>query len=269
MARAWALIAAALAAFALHAPAAVAAGASPLTPDQFAALAFDQHPGARLPMEAPMLDEAGRSVRLGQFFGTRPTILVLEYFHCPNLCGLVVGDLADRLDQMPLRAGADFQVLSISIDPHETPADARAAAQTLASRQRTNLAAGWHFLTGSDRAVAEIAQAVGFPYRFDAAIGQIAHPAGITLITPDGIVSRYLLGVDYSPLDLRLGLVEAARGTVAAPAARLLLLCFGYDPHTGRYSLLIQNVLRATAAATVAGLAGFILLSWKRRRGRE
>lgn len=234
-----------------------AAAQSPFVANQLESLIFHQHPGAGLPLDAPLTDESGRTVRLGSYFKARPVILVLDYLHCKTLCGFVLSDLARTLGEVPLAAGKDFEVLAISIDPRDTPADSRAArAKYLA---RNGSAGGWHFLTGSDEAVHRIAAAVGFPYLYDASAEQYAHPAGITIAAPNGKIARYILGLDYRPLDLRLALTEASRGAVSSPATDLLLLCYCYDPATGRYSAQINLAMRILGGATVVGLGVMLL----------
>lgn len=242
-------------------PAAADGVRSTISPATLAQLSFRQHPGAMLPLDAPLRDETGTAVRLGNYFGHAPVILVLEYLHCPNLCGLVTGNLLDALGGVPMRPGRDYQVVAVSIDPREGPADARADKASYVARDRR--AAAWHFLTGSAIAVKRIADTVGFPYRYDAGNNQFAHPAGIVLVSPDGKVARYILGLGYRPLDLRLGLTDAAAGTVAAPAARLLLLCYCYDPETGRYSIAVANLLRAGGFLTVLAVAVPIALRFR------
>ncbi len=244
---------------------AAAGGRSSFKASDFASLAFEQHPGAALPLDIRLRDETGQTVRLGRFFGQVPAILVLEYLRCPNLCGLVLGSLLDALGSVPLRAGRDFQVLAVSIDPREGPSDAAAARKRYAQRSRD--AASWHFLTGPQAEVERLAQSVGFPLRYDAAIDQFAHPAGVVLASPAGRISRYILGVGYRPLDLRIGLLDAAAGAVPGPASGLLLLCYGYDPETGRYTLAVTRLLRAGALVTLLALA--IPVAWMIRRERK
>jgi protein SCO1 len=239
------------------------AGHSAFTTAQLDALAFQQHPGAALPLDTPLVDENGRTISLGAFFGQRPVLIVMDYLHCETLCGFVLANLVRSLDNVPLQGGEDYEVLAISIDPRDTPAAARAAReQYLARAQRPG---GWHFLTGSEQAVARIAAAIGFPYRYDADADQFAHPAGVTVAAPDGTIARYILGLDYRPLDLRLALTEAARGTISTPATSLLLLCYCYDPETGRYSAPIAMTMRGLAAMTVLGIAAFL---WRLSRAR-
>jgi protein SCO1/2 len=169
---------------------------------------------------------------------------------------------------VPLTVGRDFQVLAVSIDPHETAADARAARARYAARGAD--AARWHFLTGPPGEVGRLAAAVGFPYRYDGSADQFAHPAGLVLLSPGGRISRYLLGLDYRPLDLRLGLTEAGAGRIASPAARLLLLCYGYDPETGRYSLAVHELLRAGGLLILLAVGIPVLrMLYRDRRGRD
>jgi len=233
-----------------------AAQQSSFTTRQLADLSFHQHPGAMLPLDTTLTDEAGQTVTLGSFFGHRPVVVVLDYLHCKTLCGFVLGDLVHTTAQVPLIPGKDFDVVAISIDPHDTPADSRAAHDQYLAR--TSRADGWHFLTGSEASVRHIADAIGFPYLYDAAADQYAHPAGITIASPDGRIARYLLGVDYAPLDLRLALTEAARGAISTPATALLLLCYCYDPASGRYTAQINTAMRVLGGATVIGIAGMI-----------
>jgi protein SCO1/2 len=180
----------------------------------------------------------------------------------------VLGGLADALTQVPMSAGRDYRVLAISIDPNETPDDAARAHAEYGARYPQQIA-GWHFLTGDPKTVRSLADAVGFPYRWDESIRQFAHPAGVTLVGSDGTVSRYLLGLSPTPLDLRLGLAEAGEGRIASPATSLLLLCFGYDPAAGRYDVSIMQATRLIGVATV-GLLGLLIgglvLAERRRR---
>jgi protein SCO1/2 len=248
--------------------AAPAAAHSTLKPGETASLAFRQHPGAPLPLDAALVDEAGRPVRLGDLFAGKPVILVLDYFHCETLCGVVLDNLAAALEHVPLAAGRDFVVVAASIDPREGPADARAAMARHRGRQTGSAdAAGWRFLTGPEASIDRLADAIGLPFRYDAAIDQFAHPAGLVLAAPDGTIARYLLGVDFRPIDLRLGLAEAARGAVAAPAAGLLLLCYHYDPETGRYDVQVQRALQVAGGLTVLGLALMVARLRGTRRG--
>jgi len=247
-------------------PAAVPGGShSSLLPADTRALGFQQRMGAALPQDVSLRDGTGRLVHLRDFFVGKPVILVLDYLRCRNLCGVVLEHTARALSLTPLAAGRDYQVVAISIDPRDGPADSREARTKYLAGLPAAAAAGWHFLTGPEASVRAVADAVGFRYRYDPAIDQFAHPAGIMIVTPRGTIARYLLGVGFRPLDLRLGLTEAARGRISSPVADLLLLCYCYDPGTGRYSFAISNTTRALCAATVLGL-GFMIFRLSRRR---
>lgn len=231
-------------------PAAVSAQA--LQPSTFASLSFRQHPGAQLPLDTVLRDETGREVRLGAAFGRRPAILILEYLHCPNLCGLVLGGTVAGLAEAHLQPGRDVEFVAISIDPHETPADAAAARGAYVKRFGAGAAtAGWHFLTGPEPAVRRIAESVGFPYRWDPKLRQYAHPAGFIIATPDGRISRYLLGLQPPPDALKQAVATAAQDQVAAPVHPLLLLCLGYDPQSGTVAAAVMRALRIVAILAV------------------
>jgi protein SCO1/2 len=243
--------------------------ASALTPSQFAGLRFEQHPGAVLPLDAQLLDEDARPVRLGDYFG-RPVVLVLEYLHCPNLCGPTLAGLVQAMARIPAATDDDFAVVVVSVDPREKPADAkRAKAEYLAEASRP-LPAAWHFLTGTAPEIARIAAQVGFRAVYDPDIDQYAHPAGVVVATPDGAVARYFPGIDYDPAELGHALRQAAANRIAAPAAPFLLLCYGYDPSTGKYNFLIGRVLQLAGSATALALGfGIYLLQRRERRIRE
>jgi protein SCO1 len=237
------------------------AASSAFSPHALAELAFAQHPGAALPADVLLRDEQDRPVRVGSFFGHgRPLVLVFDYFRCTTLCGLVLGDLAATLQKVPLTPGRDYDVLAVSIDPRDTPLDAAALKSRHLDRDPA-LAGATHFLVGDAAEVRRLADAVGFPFRFDTGIDQFAHPAGLVLVSPAGTVSRYILGIDYAPIDLRLGLVEASHGAIASPATHLLLLCYGYDPARGKYDLAVRDLLRATGAVSVLALGALVLVA--------
>ncbi|MDR3533499.1 MAG: SCO family protein [Rhodopila sp.] len=223
--------------------------------------AYDQHPGAQLPLRTLFKDGSGRVLSLGQALANRPTILALGYFHCPNLCGLVRNDLMNALGR--LDAPANYSLVVLSIDPSETPADARSAQEADAARFEP--AAGGHYLTGSAEAVRSVTDAVGLRARFDAEDRQFLHPAGLVFLTSTGAVSGYLLGLGYQPSDIGLNITRAASG-VAERALPILLLCFHYDPTTGRYTLAILRVVQLGAAITVMVVAGIVMLALHRER---
>jgi protein SCO1/2 len=253
--RRWAAI---LAAMALASPAAAAAPSS-IPAAGFASFAFVQHPGGQLPLDVTLRDDSGQPIRLGNLFDGPPVLIDFEYDRCTTLCGVMLDQITAALRALPLRAGSDYRLVAIDIDPDATPRDAShfAKAHGIDGSAMT-------VLTGDDAAIREIADAAGFPYRRDAATGQYAHPAGFIVATPGGTISRYLLGFDWRPLDLRLALTEAAEAKIGAPAEALLLFCYCYDPQTGRYDLAIGRLLEVVGTATLMALAGLIWAASRR-----
>jgi protein SCO1/2 len=233
----------------------------------FPDFAFHQHPGARLPLNTVLRSETGAPIRLGDTIGPRPAVLVLEYLRCQNLCSLVLSGAVAAMQQQKLMPGRDLDLVAISIDPRDTIADA-AAARTMYSRRFADPAAasaGIHFLIGSPADVRRIASVVGFPYRFDRASDQFAHPAGIVVTTPDGRLSRYLLGLNPPPAELREALMQAADERITPPAHPLLLLCFGYDPDPDSAVGLVMRLVRIVSLVVILGLAALILFLLRRR----
>lgn len=238
------------------------------SPPQLAGISYDQHPGRPLPESGPLLDERGMTTRLSDVAQGRPLILVLGYFHCPSLCGVVRADLFHALQKTDLVAGRDYQLIDVSIDPAESPPDAASAkAQDIARFPVAGAARGWHFLTGAAATVRALSDAVGFKERFDPRLKQYLHPTGIVFVTPGGLISSYLLGVGYSSADVRLAVTRAARGTIQAAALPILLLCYDYDESTGRYTLAIMKLLRLAAGLTVLTLGVTLFLAFRRGHG--
>ena len=224
-----------------------------------------------MPLDLEFRDEAGRTVRLKEYFGRRPVILSLVYFSCENLCPLVLEGLVKSLRPLAFNIGDQFDVITLSFDSRDTPALA-AAKKSAAIKQysRPGAADGWHFLTGDETAIRRLTEAVGFRYAYESDKEErFGHAAGIILLTPAGNVARYFYGIEFSPRDLRLGLIEASANKIGSPIDQLLLFCYHYDPATGKYSLLITNIIRLAAAATVLALATFIVLMLRRERNRR
>jgi protein SCO1/2 len=244
-------------------------------PDWPQQVGLDQRLHEFIPLDLAFVDETGKPVYLRDYFHSKPVILTLAYYDCPNLCALVLNGLLKTLRTLSLTVGTHFNVLTVSINPADTPALA-AAKQTQYTRGygRANVANadathGWHFLTGEPEAIQHLTQAVGFRYSYDATQGQFAHATGIMVLTPQGQLSRYFYGVEYAPRDVQLGLVEAAAHKIGSPIDRLLLLCYHYDPQSGTYNLAILRVLRAAGVATVVALGTCMGVMLRRERHKK
>lgn len=230
-------------------------------------LDFEQHIGAQVPRDASFINEDGDSVTLGSLMGEKPVLLNLVYYECPMLCTLVLNGVLKALRTVSLNVNKDFDVITISIDPRETPSLAKEKkGHYLKKYGRDGAEGGWHFLTGSKESIDAVAEAVGFKYLYTEETKQYAHAAGTVFLTPEAVVSRYLFGIEYAPRDLRLALVEASQNRIGNPIDKLLLYCFQYDAATGKYGLLIMNVLRLGGLATVMILAGALILMLRRER---
>jgi protein SCO1/2 len=231
---------------------------------------LDQHLGTQLPLDAMLRDETGRSVALGEFCGEKPVILNFVYFRCPMLCTQVLNGLLRSSQAMELALGKDYQIVSISIDPRETPAMAAAKKKSyVASYRRPGAEQGWHFLTADEATIEQLTQAAGFRYRYDDASDQYAHASGIMLVTPQGRISRYYYGIDFNPSDLRLGLVESSENRLGTVVDQVLLLCYHYDPATGKYGLAIARLIRVAGVSTMLVLGVFLFRMYRLERRRS
>jgi protein SCO1 len=240
---------------------------STVVPKPLREIGFDQNLDTPLPLDAEFRDESGRTVRLGAFFGEKPVALAFVYYDCPMLCGMVMSSITSSLNTIALDAGRDFEVVMVSFDPRETPPlAAKTKAEYLRRYDRPGAADGWHFLTGDQPSIERITKAAGFRYTWDEETRQFAHPAGLVVLTPEGRLSRYLFGLDYSPRDLRLALVEASDGRIGNAVDAALLYCYHYDPTTGRYGLVVMRLVRIAGAAMVVALGAFILIMVRRDR---
>ena len=234
-------------------------------PPQFKGVTFAQQLNQKLPLDATFKDEAGRTVRLGDYFGQKPVLLAFVYYQCPMLCSQTLNGISSALKVLPFTPGDEFDVVIISFDPRDTPEAANAKKQAhLLHWSVRDTAAGWHFLTGDEPAIRQVTAAAGFNYFWDAPTGQYAHVSGILTVTPDGRLSRYFYGVEYSPKELRLALVESGEGRVGSAVEELLLYCYQYDPTSGRYGLVVMNLVRLGGLLTVAFVAGFVLVMRRR-----
>jgi len=220
-----------------------------------------------VPFDATFVDEAGREVTFGQYFGTRPVVLVLAYYECPMLCTQVLNGSVGSLEALTFNPGNEYDVVVVSFDPGETPAMAARKRESWIKRLgRPGTEAGVHFLTGRPESIAALTQAVGFKYAYDQAIDQYAHPAVMTILTKDGRVSRYLFGIEFAPVDVRLALVEAADNKIGSVIDQVLLFCYHYDPETGSYGFAIMTIVRAAGILTVLAIAMSIFLTLRRDR---
>jgi protein SCO1/2 len=255
------LLAAAAPAFAQSAP-------DSSLPSPLREVGFEQRLGEDVALDLPFVDSEGNEVLLGDYFGTeRPVVLALVYYECPILCNMVLGGLVSSLDVLTFEPGKDYEVVVVSFDPGETPElAALKRTNTLDQLGREGAEAGFHFLTGKPASIDALTAAVGFSYVYDEETDQYAHASGVTILTPEGKVSRYLFGVEYAPKDMRLALVESAQMKIGSAVDQLLLFCYLYDPQTGKYGAATMNLIRLGGGITVFGVLGFIALSRRRDR---
>ncbi|HWG59690.1 MAG TPA: SCO family protein [Candidatus Acidoferrales bacterium] len=221
-------------------------------PELLKQVGVDQKLNAQVPLALTFRDEHGATVQLGQFFAGKPVVLSLVYFTCPMLCTQLLNGVERGLKQVSLEPGKDFNLITVSIDPSDTPADANAKhALYTGLYGNSGAPAAWHFLTGAEPQIKALADSVGFRYAYDAQSKQFAHASVVMLLTPEGRISKYFYGINFSPRDLRLGLVQASEGKIGTPADQVLLFCYHYDPHTGKYGLLISHLLALAGLLTV------------------
>jgi protein SCO1/2 len=231
---------------------------------------IEQHLNQQIPLDLNFVDENGQPVKLRQYFGQKPVIISMVYFTCPMLCSEVLTGLTGTLVSISrFNVGREFDVLTVSFDPRDTP---QAALQNktryLKRYRRAGSEQGWHFLTGKQEQIQALAQALGFRYTWDEQNKQYAHGTGIMLLTPDGHISQYYYGIEFTPRDLEFGLIESSQGKIGTLVDKALLLyCYHYDPRQGKYGVAIFNVLRISAAATILVVGGFLLIMFRRERG--
>ena len=236
-------------------------------PGVLSKIRIDQKLDAPVPADLTFVDEEGRSVALGQYFGKRPLILALVYYECPMLCTQVLNGLTSSLSLIKFTPGQDFDVLAVSFDPGEGPGLAREKkAAYMEHYKRPGTEGGFHFLTGRQDAIDRLTDAVGFRYAYDEKTDQYAHAATIIVLTPQGRVSRYFYGIEYAPRDLRLGLVEASENRIGTVVDQALLLCYHYDPSEGKYGVAIMNVMRLVGLLTIIGVGVFVVAALRRER---
>lgn len=232
----------------------------------FDQVGLDQRLNQQVPLDLAFTDENGQTVQLKQYFGTKPVILALVYFQCPMLCSQVLNGMAGAFNGIVrFNVGRDFEVVTVSFDPRDTPEAAAANKKTYLERyRRAGAAQGWHFLTGKKEQIAALANAVGFRYAWDPEIQQFAHASGIMLLTPDGRMAQYYYGIEYAPRDIQFGLIEASKGKIGNVVDQILLYCYHYDPAKGKYGAVVFNILRISALATLLALGGFMVIMFRR-----
>ena len=231
---------------------------------------IEQHLDEPIPPDLIFRDETGKSVRLGDYFGNKPAILNLVYYRCPMLCGEVLSGLESALRVLKFDVGKEFDVLTVSFDPRETPDMAtKKKAEFLKRYGRPGAAAGWHFLTGPQDSIDGLTKAAGFQYQYDPKTGQFAHSTAIMVLTPEGKIAQYYYGVEYAPKDLRLGLIQASENKIGNLADQVLLYCYHYDPTTGKYGAIIARVLQLSGLATVLLLGVLMTVLIRHGRGSD
>ncbi len=228
---------------------------------------IDQKLDQQIPLDLSFHDEKGQLTPLARYFGERPVILALVYYECPMLCTQVLNGLMHSMKNLSFDLGKQYEVVTVSINPRERPVLAAAKKSLYTGLYaRPGTEGGWHFLTSDEESVRQLAGAVGFRYALDSESGQYAHPSAILLLTPQGKISRYFYGIEYSPRDLRLGLVEASANRIGSPVDQILLFCYHYEPVTGKYGLVISRIVQAAGLATLLTLGAFMLAMFRRDR---
>lgn len=242
-------------------------------PEVLKKVGIEQKLGGQLPLDAQFKDESGNLVKLGSYFGQgRPVIVAFVYYECPMLCNQVLNGLTGSLKGVAFDAGKEFDVVAISFDAREfdKPDLAKNKKANYMERYgRPGTEKGWHFLTGTQESIEQVTSAAGFSFKWDEKSDQFAHSAGVMVVTPEGKLSRYLYGIDYSPKDLKFGIMESAENRVGNAAEQLLLYCYHYDPSTGKYGLAILNVMRLGGIVTVLGLGAMGFVFWRRNKKKD
>ena len=245
-------------------------GTSNGLPKTLQEVGIEQKLNAPLPLDTEFKDENGKTVKLGEYFGKqRPVILALVYYECPMLCNEVLNGLTGSLKGNSLDAGKDFDVVAISFDARENDKPDLAKNKKAGYMKRYDRAGtenGWHFLTGTQDSIDAVAQAVGFKYQWDERTQQFAHAGGIMMATPEGKLSRYFYGIDYAPVDLKLGLMDSAQNKIGSVTDQLMLYCYHYNPETGTYGFAILRVMRLAAVLTLLGIGTMFFVFWRKNK---
>jgi protein SCO1/2 len=241
-----------------------------MRPTYLTNVGIEQHLDAQVPADLAFVDDSGRSVKLGDYFGRKPLILNLVYYNCTMLCGEALSGLSSAMKMVKFDIGKEFEVVTVSFNPQETPQLAAEKKREYVKRYgRPGADAGWHFLTGSPDSINALTKAVGFQYQYDASKNQYAHATAIMVLTPQGHISRYFYGVEFPPKDLRMGLVEASQGKIGNAVDQVLLYCYHYDPATGKYGAIVANILKIGAGLTIVLLGGMILIFFRLEKAAQ
>lgn len=243
---------------------AVRAATPPNLPPNLNGIGIEQKLNAQIPLDTVFRDESGASVPLRTFFGQKPVLLVFAYYRCPMLCSQVLSGVVAGLRPLSLKPGREFEILTISFDPADTPGEAvikrNHYSHSYSSKAGTG---GWHFLTGTEASIQALTQAVGFHYRWDSVNKMFIHASGIMILTPEGRLARYLYGVEYEPKDLKLGLIESSHNRIGSPVDQILLFCYHYDPKTGKYGAVVVNTLKIGAILMLILMAAGMFFLWR------
>ena len=259
----------------LYAPKTYDPGESVTTglPDALKTIGIEQKLGAQLPLDTEFKDEDGKAVKLGNYFNTgRPVIVAFVYYECPMLCNQVLNGLTGSLKGISLDAGKDFDVVAVSFDARENDKLDLAKnkkASYVERYGRPGAEKGWHFLTGTEDSIKSVTGAAGFNYKWDEKSNQFAHAAGVMIANTDGKLSRYFYGIDYSPKDIKFGLMDSTANKIGNPAEQLLLYCYHYDPATGKYGLAILRVIRLGGVLTLLLMGTMAIVFWRRNKSKE
>ncbi|MEO7166767.1 MAG: SCO family protein [Spartobacteria bacterium] len=241
-----------------------------LTPAELQRVGYDQHIGQPISAGLVFQDSTKRAVSLGELRNTKPTLLVLGYYHCPMLCTLINDGMIEALQELRFNVGRDFNVINVSIDPGETPAVAAFKKKEYLKRYgRPGAESGWQFLTGNKQSIAQLANEAGFRFKLDPVSNEYAHPSGFLVLTPEGKISRYFFGVNFDPKELRSAIIAASNGESGSLIKELVLLCAHFNPITGKYGALVLNVLRGLSVLMLFGLGWWIFSMARRHPSTE
>lgn len=231
---------------------------------------IEQRLNEQIPLDLAFRDETGKAVKIGDYLGKKPVILSLVYYRCPMLCNELLVGLESALKVLKFDVGKEYDVLTISFDPKDTPEIATSKkAQILNRYKRAGAADGWHFLTGPQESITALTKVVGFQYQYDSKTDQFAHSTAIMVLTPEGKIAQYYYGVEFPPKDLRLALIQASQNKIGNLADQIVLYCYHYDPNTGKYSAIISRIIQLSGGATILGLGTVLLVLFRRGSDSE